>query len=235
MLEVQRQFSTINIADPRQDVHNERRHGLELPRYRIAEELLPARTVGLSVLELGGGIAELSRRLQKRGMKVTFVDLSESNIRRAKTLGFVAHKLDLNCGLPIFNNEQFDGVVMLEIIEHVVAVEFLLSEVSRVLKPGGFVILSTPNFAFFLNRFRVLMGKLSHDEGYHYRFFTPSVLAGRLQAVGLSIDRTAHSMPAFGINYVLNRLLKQPRRHIRIPRLFASPLALTLIVRAHKI
>jgi 2-polyprenyl-3-methyl-5-hydroxy-6-metoxy-1,4-benzoquinol methylase len=221
----------VNIADPRQDVHRVRVHEASLARYAAAEGLLPANPG--AVLELGGGIAEFSRRLRGRGNRVTFVDLSETNVRRAADDGFETHRLDLNYPLP-FEDETFDGVTMLEIIEHVVAAEQLLAEVSRVLKPGGFVILSTPNFSFALNRARILLGSLSGDEGYHYRFFNPRVLEARFDSAGLSIDRTAHLMPMFGVNFVRSRLLGGQRAHVMVPGALAPLMAHTLVVRASK-
>src|SRR5262249_17456118 len=128
----------------------------------------------------------------------------------------------------------FDGVVMLEIIEHVVAAENLLREVARVVKPDGFVILSTPNFAYWLNRLRIVLGGLSNDEGYHYRFFTPSVLRTRLEHAGLTIDRTANTMPAVGYNFFANRLLGKPRRHIHVNDVMSPLFAHTLIVKCVK-
>ena len=62
----------VNILHPRQDVHRERSHDQNLNRYRVAEALLPADPDGLSVLELGGGIGEFSRRMAARGIDVSF-------------------------------------------------------------------------------------------------------------------------------------------------------------------
>jgi 2-polyprenyl-3-methyl-5-hydroxy-6-metoxy-1,4-benzoquinol methylase len=230
----QTDFATVNLADPRQDVHRERMHDPNLNRYRVAEGLLPAETAGLKVLELGGGIAELSRRMTEKGIKVTFVDLSDANLAKAAKLGLETHKLDLNLGLPPFEDSTFDGVVMLEIIEHVVAAEFLLKEIHRVLKPGGFVILSTPNFAFPLNRLRILAGGLSMDEGYHYRFFTVRSLAAMLRAAGLEVETTAHTVPAIGYNIIRNRLLGKPRLHVHVPNPIAPVFAHTLFFKARK-
>jgi 2-polyprenyl-3-methyl-5-hydroxy-6-metoxy-1,4-benzoquinol methylase len=224
----------VNTFDPRQDVHRERSHDPNLNRYRVAEGLLPLRSSGLTVLELGGGIGEFSRRMGLRGIDVTFVDLSEHNVRKARALGLNAHHLDLNDGLPSFDDGEFDGVVMLEVIEHIVAAEALLADVNRVLKPGGFLILSTPNFAFFLNRLRILFGGLSMDEGYHYRFFTIKALADRLAEGGFIIERSAHTMPAFGLNLIRNRILGRPRVHVPVASIVASLLSQTLIVRARK-
>lgn len=225
----------VNTLDPRQDVHRERTHDPNQHRYGVAERLLPAGSAGLSVLELGGGIGELSRRMTARSVDVTFVDLSEHNVRRARSLGLKAHRLDLNEGLPPFAAGDFDGVVMLEVIEHIVAAEELLLEVNRVLKPEGFLILSTPNFVFFLNRLRVLIGRLSVDEGYHYRFFTRRTLRERLAHAGFQIEAEASTAPAMGVNFVRNRLLKKPRLHVSIPPPLVPLLAQTLIVRARKV
>jgi 2-polyprenyl-3-methyl-5-hydroxy-6-metoxy-1,4-benzoquinol methylase len=225
----------VNLDDPRQDVHRVRAHAPALHRYDVAERLLPPALGGQRVLELGGGISEMARRLIERGAIVSMIDLNPHNVERALQLGIDARQGDLNAGLPQFDSGTFDGVVMLEIIEHVVAAEQLLREVNRVLGPGGFVILSTPNFAFVLNRLRVLFGGLSGDEGYHFRFFTPAVLTRRLRDAGFAIEKHAHSSPAIGINIIRNRLLGRPRLHVPVPRVVAPLLAHALIVKAAKL
>lgn len=48
-----------------------------------------------------------------------------------------------------FSNECFDFVFSMEVIEHVYEYEKYLSEIKRVLKPSGFLILSTPNRDIF--------------------------------------------------------------------------------------
>ena len=227
-------FANVNLEDPRQDVHRFRQEQIGLNRHCVAEELLPPNPAGLKILEIGGGAAEFSRRLQSLGIMVTFADLSPLNVERARSFGMDAHQIDLNFGLPVFESDTFDGIVMLEIIEHVVAAENLLKEVRRVLKPQGFVILSTPNFAYWLNRIRILFGGLSHDEGYHYRFFTPSVLRQRIEQAGLTVARTANTMPAVGYNLIANRWLGKPRRHIHVADSVSPLLAHTLIVKCVK-
>ena len=63
------------------------------------------------------------------GIDVTFVDYSTNNVERARQYGFDAFKMDLNDGLSNFAEKQFDGVVMIEVIEHIVAAEFILKEI----------------------------------------------------------------------------------------------------------
>lgn len=227
-------FSSVNLSDPRQDVHRERAARPTLNRFRVAEALLRDCGRRLSIVEIAGGAAEFSQRLRELGHRVTFVDLSQSNVARARELGFAAHHLDLNLGLPPLADASFDGAVMLEIIEHVVAAEQLLKEAHRVLKPGGFLILSTPNFAYWGNRLHILTGRLSQDEGYHYRFFTPSVLRNRLESAGFRLERAAHTAPAVGYNFAIRCLGGKRRKHIHVPALLAGLLAHTLFVRARR-
>lgn len=231
-------FDQVNLDDPRQDVHKHRDQPVDLPRYRVAEALLPQPADeapgGRSVLELGGGTGAFSQRLQDAGFEVTFADLNPNNVTRAREAGMDAVQINLNEGLPGLPDNHFAGVVILEVIEHVVPAEKVLREIFRVTAPGGFLILSTPNFNFFLNRLRILAGKLSHDEGYHYRFFNPKVLNQRLRDAGFEIDRCHHTTPAFGYNLLANRLLKKRRLHVRVPNLLAGLLAHTLFVRARK-
>lgn len=229
----QTHFVFASLAHPQQDVHKERKLNPSL-RYKVAEGLLKPFSQRLSVLEIGGGIGEFSRRMKAKGIKVTFVDVNDHNVWKAKSLGIEAHQLDVNFGLYPFRNEQFDGVIMLDVIEHIVKAEFLLEETSRVMKPGGFFILSTPNFAFFNNRLRILFGKLSYDEGYHYRFFTVKTLIQRLRNAGFIVEKTAHTMPAMAVNFFRNRIFGLTRMHIHVPDIIAPLFAQTLTVRARK-
>ena len=222
----------VNLDDPRQDVHRVRAHPPHQLRYEVAERLIPDGPLP-HVLELGGGTGEFARRLRDRGLMVTFADLSESNVERANAEGFETHRVDLNFPLP-FDDCSFDGVTMLEVIEHIVAAERLLAEVHRVLRPNGFVVLSTPNFSFFVNRLRILRGRLSVDEGYHYRFFNPRTLRAMVRDAGFGVEETDQTMPAFGVNRVSRLRGRSLRRHVHVPSTFASVAAQTLFMRARK-
>lgn len=229
------EFTYINLNDPRQDVHRIRIHNPHLHRYHVAEKLLPEKCMGLNVLELGGGTGEFSRRMMERKIEVTFVDLNENNIVRARGMGIKStYRIDLNGGLKLFANSTFDGVVMLEVIEHIVAAEFLLQEIHRVLKSKGFLIISTPNFAFLLNRIRMLFGKLPVDEGYHYRFFNVSSLKKKLINAGFKISNIKFTAPAFFYNFFANRIFKMNRKNIYIPSFTASFFAHTIFIKAIK-
>ncbi|MGB9695781.1 MAG: class I SAM-dependent methyltransferase [Ignavibacteria bacterium] len=224
----------VNLDNPKQDVHKKRIVSGNLFRYRLALSVLPTNLEGIDILELGGGTGELTRGLVQRGANVTFIDLNEFNLENAKSLGVSVKKLDLNFGCNGIESSRYDIVVMLEVIEHIVRAEFLLSEVSRVLKNNGKLIISTPNFNFFLNRIRIVMGKLSSDEGYHYRFFNRNSLKEKLFNSGFVIIKELNNTPAIGLNFFVNRLLKRQRIHVVVPNFISNLLAQTLFVLAEK-
>lgn len=49
-------------------------------------------------------------------------------------------------------NEPFDAAMATEVIEHTAHPDEFLAALAKVVKPGGYVILTTPNGAYFLNR-----------------------------------------------------------------------------------
>jgi SAM-dependent methyltransferase len=88
---------------------------------------------GLRVLDLGCGKGRFSSHLKAEGAEVIGLDLSAamlSSLRGIDRVRASARRLP-------FANETFDAVVAIEVLEHVGAVESVLFEARRVLKPGG--------------------------------------------------------------------------------------------------
>lgn len=81
------------------------------------------------------------------------------------------YNIDFNNPLP-FKDESVDLVNTLEVVEHIVKAEAYLKEIHRALKKGGHLLISTPNHAFYMSRWRALKGGRLGKEGTHYRFFT---------------------------------------------------------------
>jgi SAM-dependent methyltransferase len=95
------------------------------------------------VLEVGGGQGELAERMQSElGAHVTFVDQSERMVELARARGIAeAHVGDVQ-QLP-FPGASFDTVVAAWMLYHVADIDRGLSEIARVLKPGGALIAVT--------------------------------------------------------------------------------------------
>jgi SAM-dependent methyltransferase len=75
----------------------------------------------------------------------------------ARRLGVKVKNSDLNSKFPFANN-LFDLVTADQVIEHLYDLDNFLSEISRVLKTGGEVIISTENLASWHNIFALLLG-----------------------------------------------------------------------------
>jgi ubiquinone/menaquinone biosynthesis C-methylase UbiE len=100
------------------------------------------------VLDLASGEGYGSALLARQASHVCGVDIDDAAIRHASTryskanLQFVKGSIT---NVPIPENQSFDVIVCFEAIEHIEDHEALLSEVKRLLKPGGIFIVSTPN------------------------------------------------------------------------------------------
>jgi len=96
------------------------------------------------ILEVGGGQGGLTALLYPQA-QVTNIDLSpqyaQAPSNQQKRVHFV-------CGdatnLP-FENQSFDTVTMFDVLEHIPDDEKAVSEALRVLRPGGFILVSSPN------------------------------------------------------------------------------------------
>lgn len=106
----------------------------------LAPELsLASAAKPLRIFEASGGVAYLSRELADKGHEVTV-----SNYRLQGVPGVREVEADLNQALP-FGDACFDVVLCREVIEHVESVPHTLREFSRVLAPGGRLVLTFPN------------------------------------------------------------------------------------------
>ncbi len=149
--------------------------GIFLMHKRDYEEA--ARLVrGGCVLDLGCNNGYGSRILADACRRVVAVDVSEAAIADA-TRRFGERGIDFRTvdgtTLP-FRDAAFDSVVSFQVIEHVEELEPYLSEIARVLKPGGQAIFTTPNKAVRLDP------GMSPWNKHHVQEFTEGELRGLL-------------------------------------------------------
>jgi 2-polyprenyl-3-methyl-5-hydroxy-6-metoxy-1,4-benzoquinol methylase len=141
------------------------------------------------VLDVGCGTGMNSERIARSGHSVVGVDLSEEAIAKYRARGFEGQSCDIEEHLP-FGDGEFDTAFCSEVIEHLVNPEVALREIRRVLRPGGELVLSTPNSAFWLYRGASLAGRtvseLQHPK--HLHFFSKRGLVRLLESEGYRVD-----------------------------------------------
>jgi SAM-dependent methyltransferase len=126
----------------------------------LAEALGPAAHGARTILDIGcgDGTAAATAAPLLPGHRLIGVDWSQDALRRARTRLPYAVRGELTDGGLPFRAESADAVLFSEVIEHLVDPDAALDEIRRVLRPGGHLMLSTPNLAAWYNRALLLAG-----------------------------------------------------------------------------
>lgn len=97
------------------------------------------------ILELGCGTGHWTEILLKKGHEVIAGDISKAMLDIAKSKNLKAEILEINSENIPFNNNSFDVVVSITMLEFVENQTKVIEEIKRVLKPGGWFILGSLN------------------------------------------------------------------------------------------
>ncbi|HWG07546.1 MAG TPA: class I SAM-dependent methyltransferase [Solirubrobacteraceae bacterium] len=143
----------------------------------------------LRVLDVGCGEAQLTAALADAGYQVLGVDVAEEPLRRARSRhpGLDLRRVEADGCWPLAD-ASFDAVWAGETIEHVLDTAGWLSELRRVLRSGGQLLLSTPAHGP-LTRLALAVSARRFDRrfdprGDHLRFYTRGSLARLLADFG---------------------------------------------------
>ena len=129
-----------------------------------------ARHIGGRVLEVGCGDGYGIPILAPHSTEYYAIDKFATDMQRFGT--GIEHLRFATMSVPPlgFASDMFDYIVSFQVIEHIEDDEALLCEMARVLKPGGTLILTTPNRSMSLTR-----------NPWHIREYAPEQLTARLQ------------------------------------------------------
>jgi SAM-dependent methyltransferase len=145
------------------------------------------------VLDYGCGMGySYQRQLAQSVNKYIGADISSAAILDAQKKGFSTTKIDDN-GITDMASSSCDGAVCSEVFEHLWDPLAAAKELYRVLKPGGVLVATVPNFGYFPWRLQALLraqvpsepeSRENRYKGVHIRFFNKKMLRRLLQDAG---------------------------------------------------
>lgn len=164
-----------------------------------------------TILDIGCGNARDVLPILRANARVVGVDISSEMIQQGKCdlarAGFPDVELQVGNAIALnFTTEVFDGVLCSEVIEHIPDAAEAIGEIYRVLKPGGRLVLSTPNRAswYGFDRYVLWTGILRRNWNHPFdRWRTMKELTTLLEDQGFSVGvtRTVCYVPGFLLTY----------------------------------
>lgn len=151
---------------------------------------------GANILDYGAGEGALSQRLFDIGYNVYSADI-DGNEFKAETK---FEELDFNDSSQansfiVKNENSFDLVLGIEVIEHVENPWQYIRDLKRLTKPGGYILITTPNITSWYSRVKFFLSGRFHqfeDGDRHYGHINP-IAADELKLIcvcsGLSIEK----------------------------------------------
>lgn len=129
---------------------------------------------GGRLLDVGCGNGRYLRTMRSLGWQVEGVELNRQSAEFCRSTGLSVHNGDLASAQ--FPSASFDVVTARHVIEHIPTPQRFMAELARLLKPGGCLVVETPNFS---SLGWALFGTKWYATGipYHLMLFSPGNLA----------------------------------------------------------
>jgi 2-polyprenyl-3-methyl-5-hydroxy-6-metoxy-1,4-benzoquinol methylase len=140
-------------------------------------------------LRSGGGNMWLHDHVVKAAAECVGADYDEVGIKEMQEAGYDVVQVDITGDLtPILERGPFDVVVAGEIIEHLAAPQQLLSTAEQVLRPGGKLVITTPN-PYSPRRNRTAVQGITWENVDHVIYAFPSGIAEMADRTGLVLTK----------------------------------------------
>ncbi len=163
-------------------------------RFQHTLTLIPKLPAGAQIFDIAAGPGRftdylLSQTSYIQKDQITSFEISPVALEQLQNKGYRAQLLDIEkTPAP----DQADLVFFLESIEHIIKPDEVIKNLYQSLKPGGYLIISTPNYASVARRMRMLFGVIPEmytSDNHHISLFSVWLLKERLRAAGFIIDK----------------------------------------------
>jgi 2-polyprenyl-3-methyl-5-hydroxy-6-metoxy-1,4-benzoquinol methylase len=195
------------VEDPRYIAERESRILTFRRNIRPLEEMIPARQAGHRraghrLLDIGAHIGVFVEVAQERGWDAWGLEPSRWAVEEGRRRGL--NMIQGTLRDAEFDPESFDLVTMWDVIEHLPDPAGEMSEVARILKPGGIFCAHTINVESLFAR---LMGRYwPWWVEMHLFFFSPRTLSAAAEKAGLQVESWRMQGRYLHLGYLLSRL-----------------------------
>ena len=160
---------------------------------------------GGKLLDVGSATGFFMNIAKNRGFQVYGVELSDfaAKMGRKKGLNIITGDLE---GAH-FPDGYFDVVTMYDVLEHIFLPKIILSEVRRILRPGGLLVINTPDAESFVAK---MFGSKWHliIPPEHINYFSADNLSVYLSQHGFRVKISTKIGKRFTFQYIFNMLYR---------------------------
>ncbi len=206
--------NAVSLEEERlKEINNIEDYNMVHERHRIFPQVFEKRD-HKKIIDLSAGVGVVGKRvLDNYPGEIICNDISPKCLSILKKNGLKTISFNLDNGKPFpFENKSFDAVISLATIEHILNIDFFISEINRILKDDGYLYISTPNYAGLLYIVPVLItGKTFHNplhpksryEFYaHIRYFTYKTMLDYISSFGFCIEKVYSPVPKESTRYL---------------------------------
>ena len=148
------------------------------------------------IVDIGCGNGALCCELARHGYEVIGCEPSADELRIAHDQApeLVFHKLSVDDDPSAVGNESFDVAIATEVIEHLARPRNLACFGKQLLRPGGYLIISTPYHGYLKNLVLALTNKWDAHlnpfwDGGHIKFWSRKTISRLLSENGFRVVR----------------------------------------------
>lgn len=177
-------------------------------RFQYVLELIPRAEDAVCLLDIGPTPFTLLLKRLFPHYEIRALDRTSHLAARFRAAGVELSECDLDDESPPYDDGTFDVVLFTEVLEHIFAPPSdVLRGIRRIIRPGGRLILSVPNFAALHKRIRLLLGysplphpddKMKKDwlHGHgHLHEYTMGEIVSIVEGVGFRVAARRYLRP----------------------------------------